>query len=131
MKLKLDDGEQEGFSILCEAIPTDLAEDIVRLRRRKKAHLTKRIASRLVTEYRAYGDPEKAAEIHLMRGWISFENSWVQKHVHQPSRQPMPTPFQQRHRNAIDAFDRALGVQVNDQPSLYDYDMPATDWRTH
>lgn len=90
-KLKLDDGEQEGFDILCGVIPEDLVLDIIRLRRRKKAHMTKRIADRLVSEYKAFGNPEKAAEIHLMRGWVSFESDWAKK----PGRftdQHHPTP---------------------------------------
>lgn len=132
-KLKLDDGEQAGYDILCGVIPPDLVDDIVRLRRRKKANLTVRVANRLATEYRAFGDPEKAAEIHLMRGWISFECDWVKRagkftDQHHPT--PRPTPFQQRHQSAIDAFDHALGRSYEQSPG-YDIELEPTDFRTH
>lgn len=129
-KLKLDDGEQAGYDILCGVIPPDLVDDIVRLRRRKKANLTVRVANRLATEYRAFGDPEKAAEIHLMRGWTSFECSWVRNVVTTPIIAPRQTPFQQRHQSAIDAFDHALGRSYEQSPG-YDIELEPTDFRTH
>lgn len=79
MTLKLDDGEKAGFDILCEAIPADLAEDVIRSRRKKKAIMTARIARRLVEQYRAYGNPERAAEIHVAKGWVDFQSAWAKK----------------------------------------------------
>ncbi|QIG76688.1 hypothetical protein EVC28_064 [Rhizobium phage RHph_I1_23] len=79
MTLKLDDGEKAGFDILCEAIPADLAEDVIRSRRKKKAIMTARIAKRLVEQYRAYGNPERAAEIHVAKGWVDFQSAWAKK----------------------------------------------------
>ena len=79
MRLKLDDGEKAGFDILCEAIPEDLAEDVIRSRRKKKAIMTPRIAKRLVEQYRAYGNPERAAEIHVAKGWVDFQSAWAKK----------------------------------------------------
>lgn len=78
MTIKLSEDEQAGFDILKEAMAEDLAIDIVKHRRRKKAHITARIARSLVREYKAFGDVEKAAELHLMRGWVSFESAWCQ-----------------------------------------------------
>lgn len=79
MTLKLDDGEKAGFDILCEAIPADLAEDVIRSRRKKKAIMTPRIAKRLVEQYRAYGNAERAAEIHVAKGWVDFQSAWAKK----------------------------------------------------
>lgn len=128
--MKMTDKEREGYDVLCAEMPSSLAMELVEFRREKKAKITARIARALLKEYKAYGDIEKAIEIQMVRNWIGFEASWTGRIV-QPSRQPMPTPFQQRHRNAIDAFDRAIGVPVHDQPSLYDYDLEPANWRPH
>jgi hypothetical protein len=79
MSIKMDSDEKSGFDLLREVLPEDLAIDVVKHRRRKKAHLTARVAKALVREYKAFGDPEKAAEIHLTRAWISFECDWAKK----------------------------------------------------
>jgi hypothetical protein len=93
MAIKMDEDEQAGFALLCEVLPADLATDIVKHRRRKKAHLTARVARALVREYKAYGDPEKAAEIHLTRAWIGFECEWIKK-AGKFTDQHHPTPRQ-------------------------------------
>ena len=128
--MKMTDKEQEGYDVLCEAMPSSLAMELVEFRREKKAKITARIARALLKEYKAYGDIEKAIEIQMVRNWIGFEASWTGRIV-QSSRQPISTPFQQRHQNAINAFDRALGVPVYDQSSDYDFDLERSDWRTH
>lgn len=79
MTIKMDADEKAGFDILREVLPEDLAIDVLKHRRRKKAHLTARVAKALVREYKAFGNPEKAAEIHLTRAWISFECDWAKK----------------------------------------------------
>lgn len=79
MTIKMDADETAGFHLLREVLPEDLALDIVKHRRRKKAHLTARVAKSLVREYRAFGNPERAAEIHLTRAWTSFECEWVKR----------------------------------------------------
>lgn len=124
-KLKLDESEQAGFAILSRDIPADLIDDIIRLRRRKKANLTERVAKRLMTEYKLFGNPEQAAEIQVTRGWVSFEASWVRNVASRP-----PTPFQQRHQDAINAFDDRLGY-THEQSTGYDIDLERSDFRTH
>jgi len=91
MAIKMDADEKAGFEILREVLPEDLATDILKHRRRKKAHLTARVAGVLVREYKAFGNPEKAAEIHLMRAWTGFEASWV-KNAQKFTDQNHPTP---------------------------------------
>ena len=91
MTIKMDADEKAGFDILREVLPEDLATDILKHRRRKKAHLTARVAGVLVREYKAFGNPEKAAEVHLMRAWTGFEASWV-KNAQKFTDQNHPTP---------------------------------------
>ena len=79
MTIKLDTDEKAGFDILCEAIPADLAEDVIKSRRKKKAIMTPRIARRLVQQYRDFGNPEQAAEIHVAKGWVDFQCAWAKK----------------------------------------------------
>ena len=93
MTIKLSEDEQAGFDVLREAMPEDLAIDVVKHRRRKKAHITARIARSLIREYKAFGNVEKAAELHLTRGWISFEADWARPKVGRTfhdSNNPMP-----------------------------------------
>ena len=78
MTIKLSEDEQAGFDILKEAMDPELALDIVKHRRRKKAHITARIARSLLSKYKAYGNVEKAAELHLERAWVGFEVEWCQ-----------------------------------------------------
>jgi hypothetical protein len=75
----MDEDEKAGFEVLCEAIPSDLAISVIKCRRKKKAAMTARIAKRLVSQYRAYGNPEEAAEIHITKSWIDFQSDWVKK----------------------------------------------------
>lgn len=89
--IKLNDDEQAGYDILAPHMPADLAIDIIKHRRAKKAKLTARVARMLLNEYKAFGNIEKAAETHLMRAWTGFQADWVK----QPSRytdQNHPTP---------------------------------------
>lgn len=93
MTIKLSEDEQAGFDVLREDMPEDLAIDVVKHRRRKKAHITARIARSLIREYKAFGNVEKAAELHLTRGWISFEADWARPKVGRTfhdSNNPMP-----------------------------------------
>jgi hypothetical protein len=89
--IKLSEDEQAGYDILFPHMPADLAIDIIKHRRAKRAKLTARVARSLLREYQAFGNVEKAAEIHLARGWVFFECAWAS----QPSRftdQNHPTP---------------------------------------
>lgn len=79
MTIKLSEDEKAGFDVLSPHMPEDLAIDIIKHRRAKKAKLTARVARSLLREYQAYGNVEKAAEIHLTRGWVSFECDWAKK----------------------------------------------------
>lgn len=91
MTIKLSEDEQAGYDILAPHMPADLAIDIIKHRRAKKAKLTARVARMLLNEYKAFGNIEKAAETHLMRAWTGFQADWVK----QPSRytdQNHPTP---------------------------------------
>jgi hypothetical protein len=88
---KLNEDEQAGYDILAPHMPADLAIDIIKHRRAKKAKLTARVARSLLREYQAFGNVEKAAEIHLTRGWVAFECAWV-KQASRFTDQHHPTP---------------------------------------
>lgn len=77
--IKLNEDEQAGYDILAPHMPADLAIDIIKHRRAKKAKLTARVARSLLREYQAFGNVEKAAEIHLTRGWVAFEAEWAKR----------------------------------------------------
>jgi len=79
MTIKMDADEKAAFDILCEVIPADLAEDVIKSRRKKRAIMTPRIAKRLVQQYRDFGNPEQAAEIHVAKGWVDFQCAWAKK----------------------------------------------------
>jgi hypothetical protein len=79
MAIKMDADEKAGFAILCEVIPEDLAESIIKARQKKKLIFTPRIAKRLIEQYREFGNPEQAAEIHVSKGWIDFRCDWAKK----------------------------------------------------
>lgn len=91
--IKMDADEKAGFAILCEAIPADLAESIIKARQKKKLIFTPRIAKRLVEQYREFGNPEQAAEIHVSKGWIDFRCDWAKKESRFTD-QNHPTPRQ-------------------------------------
>ena len=89
--IKLSEDEQSGYDILSPHMPEDLAIDIIKHRRAKKAKLTARVAKMLLEEYKSFGNVEKAAEHHLARGWVFFKCEWI----NQASRftdQHHPTP---------------------------------------
>lgn len=134
MTIKLTEDEQAGFEVLAAEMSADLALEIVKHRRRKKAHITARIARSLIREYKAYGNVEKAADIHLMRAWTGFEAAWVTKaqrftDQHHPTPRPSAnygqaeTHHQEPAAARIDperrrqlaqlAFDTAKGMRVN------------------
>lgn len=79
MTIRMDADEKAGFTILCEVIPEDLAETIIKARQKRKLVFTPRIAKRLIEQYREYGNPEQAAEIHVSKGWTDFRCEWVKK----------------------------------------------------
>lgn len=79
MAIKMDADEKAAFAILCEVIPGDLAESIIKARQKKKLISTPRVANRLVGQYREFGNPEQAAEIHVAKGWIDFRCDWAKK----------------------------------------------------
>lgn len=91
MTIKLNDDEQAGYDILAPHMPADLAIDIIKHRRAKKAKLTARVARMLLDEYKAFGNVEKAAEMHLMRAWTGFQADWV-KQAARFTDQNHPTP---------------------------------------
>jgi hypothetical protein len=44
---------------------------------------------------------------------------------------PRQTAYQQRHQNAIDVFDRKLGLKANDEFTGNTLDLAAGDYRPH
>jgi|UniRef100_A0A6H1ZBW7 hypothetical protein len=79
MTIKMDADEKAGFAILCQTIPEDLAESIIKARQKRKLIFTPRIAKRLIAQYVEFGNPEQAAEIHVAKGWIDFRCDWAKK----------------------------------------------------
>jgi len=79
MSIKMKPHELEAFKIFCEAMPEDLAAELVEYRRRRKAEATARIAKSLVERYKAYGNVEKAVEEQMLRNWIGFDCAWLPK----------------------------------------------------
>jgi hypothetical protein len=95
--MKMSEDERAGLETLKAKMPEDLALEVVKFRRTKKAPITARIARSLLREYEAYGDVEKAADIHMMRGWTGFEAVWVKK-AQGFTDQNHPTPRQPQTR---------------------------------
>ena len=87
--------EKEALAVLEPFLGEELAKDIIAHRRGKKSPLTARGARSLVKEYQLAGDMVAAAEMHLNRGWVGFDHTWMQP---KPGRQfhdsnnPMPKP---------------------------------------
>lgn len=55
----------------------ELALDVIKHRRIKKAELTPRGAKSLMREYLATGNAINAAEEHLNRAWVGFKAEWL------------------------------------------------------
>lgn len=89
---KLSEKEQAGYDILRAEMPDDLAMEIVEFRREKKAKITARIAKALLKQYKAFGNVEDAATIHMVRNWVGFEAEWVKPkgRTFHDSNNPMP-----------------------------------------
>lgn len=89
---KLSEKEQAGYDILRAEMPDDLAMEIVEFRREKKAKITARIAKALLKQYKAFGNVEEAATIHMVRNWVGFEAEWVKPkgRTFHDSNNPMP-----------------------------------------
>ncbi|MQX28986.1 hypothetical protein [Sinorhizobium meliloti] len=89
---KLTEKEQAGYDILRAEMPDDLAMEIVEFRREKKAKITARIAKALLKQYKAFGNVEEAATIHMVRNWVGFEAEWVKPkgRTFHDSNNPMP-----------------------------------------
>ena len=87
--------EKEALAVLEPFLGEELARDIIAHRKGKKSPLTARGARSLVKEYQLAGDMVAAAEMHLNRGWVGFDHTWMQP---KPGRQfhdsnnPMPKP---------------------------------------
>jgi hypothetical protein len=77
--MKLSEDERAGLDVLRAKMTEDLAMEVVKFRRMKKAPITARIARALLKEYEAYGNIEEAVDKHLVRGWVGFEAIWVKK----------------------------------------------------
>ena len=77
--MKLSEDERAGLDTLKAKMTEDLAMEVVKFRRQKKAPITARIARALLKEYEAYGNIEEAVDKHLVRGWVGFEAVWVKK----------------------------------------------------
>lgn len=137
MTIKMDEDEQAGYEILAAEMPADLATDIVKHRRQKKARLTARIARSLMREYKAYGNIEKAAEIHLARAWTFFEAAWVtkaQRYTDQNHPTPRESVFNRHQRECREAIQSKLnGDHGNDQygSSGPAFDLESGDYRAH
>lgn len=61
--------------------------------------------------------------------WLNGE-CWDDEWTTPPIAPRPSTPFQQRHQDAINAFDHALGRE-HEQSTGYDIQLDATDFRTH
>lgn len=77
--MKLSEDERAGLETLKAKMTEELAMEIVKFRRLKKAPITARIARALLREYEAYGNIEEAVDKHLVRGWVGFEAIWVKR----------------------------------------------------
>jgi hypothetical protein len=105
--MKMSEDERAGFETLKAKMPEDLALEVVKFRRTKKAQITARIARALLREYEATGDIEKAAETHMVRGWVGFEAAWVKK-AQGFTDQNHPTPRQETREEYL-----ARAIQKN------------------
>jgi len=120
--------------ILIPVLGKELALAIIEHRDKvKKEPLTEYAAKLQVKEYLKCGDPVAAAEMQILRGWRSIRCDWFLNETRKaglsiPSRPS--TPFQQRHQDAINAFDHALGRE-HEQSTSYDIQLDAADFRTH
>lgn len=67
------------LAALMEVLPENIAKDVIEHRRAIKYPLTVTAARGLAREYGKTGNPEKAAEYHLIMGWRGFFAEWMNK----------------------------------------------------
>jgi hypothetical protein len=69
--------EPSAREILSECLSEQTTADLIAHRKAKRSPITSRAARLLVEAFRAYGDPEKAAQAMLLRGWTGFKPEWM------------------------------------------------------
>jgi hypothetical protein len=64
-------------TILGACLSETSVDDLIEHRRKKKSPLTARAAKELVKQFTAFGDPEQAVALMILRGWTGFDPSWL------------------------------------------------------
>ena len=85
---------QTPRAVLSEVLKPETVDALIEHRAAKKAKLTTAAAKILVKQFLAYGDPERAVEEMLARGWTGFKSEWAKPAPVAPTRVsslPLPT----------------------------------------
>lgn len=70
--------KKDAIRLVLEAVlKPETAAALIEHRAGKKAKLTEAAAKALVKQFEAYGDPERAVEEMLNRGWTGFKPDWA------------------------------------------------------
>jgi len=118
-----------GFKAeLEQVLSPERVEAIVDLRRKKKAPLTPHAGKLLVKALSACPDIGAAADEMVIRNWTGIKPEWLSS---RQSQAPPMTAHQRRHQDAIDAFDRRLGVKRDDEFTGNTLDLERSDFRSH
>lgn len=118
-----------GFKAeLEQVLSPERVEAIVDLRRKKKAPLTPHAGKLLVKALSACPDISEAADEMVIRNWTGIKPEWLSS---RQSQAPPMTAHQRRHQDAIDAFDRRLGVKRDDEFTGNTLDLERSDFRSH
>jgi len=87
-------------SVLSEVLKPETVDALIEHRAAKKAKLTTAAAKILVKQFAAYGDPEKAVEEMLARGWTGFKSEWVPQAKPPDRKTTLPLPTWRPNRAA-------------------------------
>jgi len=118
-----------GFKAeLKQVLSPERVEAIVDLRRKKKAPLTPHAGKLLVKALSACPDIGAAADEMVIRNWTGIKPEWLSS---RQSQAPPMTAHQRRHQDAIDAFDRRLGVKRDDEFTGNTLDLERADFGHH
>lgn len=118
-----------GFKAeLEQVLSPERVEAIVDLRRKKKAPLTPHAGKLLVKALSACPDIGAAADEMVIRNWTGIKPEWLSS---RQSQAPPMTAHQRRHQDAIDAFDRRLGVKRDDEFTGNTLDLEHADFGHH
>ena len=69
--------EATPLALLSECLTEQTAKDLIAHRKAKKSPMTAGAAKALVKIFKAYGDPEGAAQAMMARGWTGFKPEWM------------------------------------------------------